>query len=159
MKLTHLLIAGTALVSSAALAAGDQQKDRSAQAGSPSATAGASAGTMGGAQARQEHSEQVVRQVQEQLKQKGHEVGPVDGIMGPQTKDALKEFQQKEGIQASGELDQQTLQALGVDAAAAVGGTAPGAAPTVGAPSDTGTATPGASPAPGAGAQEPMKRQ
>jgi peptidoglycan hydrolase-like protein with peptidoglycan-binding domain len=37
-----------------------------------------------------------------------------DGIMGPKTQAALKEFQEKQGIQASGQLDQKTLAALGV---------------------------------------------
>jgi peptidoglycan hydrolase-like protein with peptidoglycan-binding domain len=55
-----------------------------------------------------------VRQVQQALKDKGHDPGQVDGIMGPQTKQALQSFQQQQGISGAGELDQQTLAALGV---------------------------------------------
>jgi peptidoglycan hydrolase-like protein with peptidoglycan-binding domain len=57
---------------------------------------------------------ETIRQVQEQLSQKGEHVS-VDGKMGPQTRAALKKFQQKEGLQATGRLDQKTLAALGVD--------------------------------------------
>jgi len=55
-----------------------------------------------------------VRQVQQALKDKGHDPGQIDGIMGPETKEALQSFQQAQGISGSGELDQQTLAALGV---------------------------------------------
>jgi peptidoglycan hydrolase-like protein with peptidoglycan-binding domain len=55
-----------------------------------------------------------IKQVQEKLSDKGHDV-QADGVLGPKTQAALKEFQQKEGIQASGRLDQETLAALGVD--------------------------------------------
>jgi murein L,D-transpeptidase YcbB/YkuD len=58
-----------------------------------------------------------VREVQQALRDKGFEVGPVDGVMGPRTEAAVREFQQKEGLQASGRLDQRTLAALNVDAA------------------------------------------
>ncbi|HET8748111.1 MAG TPA: peptidoglycan-binding domain-containing protein, partial [Ramlibacter sp.] len=66
-------------------------------------------------------------QVQEKLSAAGHEVQP-DGIMGPKTQAALKEFQQKQGLQASGQLDQQTLAALGVSegASASTGSSAAG---------------------------------
>jgi peptidoglycan hydrolase-like protein with peptidoglycan-binding domain len=55
-----------------------------------------------------------VRQVQQALKDKGHDPGEIDGIMGPQTQQALQSFQQAQGISGSGDLDQQTLAALGV---------------------------------------------
>jgi peptidoglycan hydrolase-like protein with peptidoglycan-binding domain len=54
-----------------------------------------------------------IRQAQEKLSGKGHDVS-ADGVLGPKTQTAVKEFQQKEGIQASGQLDQETLAALGV---------------------------------------------
>jgi peptidoglycan hydrolase-like protein with peptidoglycan-binding domain len=73
------------------------------------------------------HNEQVVRQVQEKLKSAGHDI-QVDGVWGPNTQAALREYQQKQGHQPTGELDQQTLSALGVEAegAAATGGTGAG---------------------------------
>ena len=59
-----------------------------------------------------------VKQAQEKLGSKGHDV-QADGVLGPKTQAALKEFQEKEGIQASGRLDQETLAALGVEEASA----------------------------------------
>ena len=75
-----------------------------------------------------------VRQVQQHLKDKGAEVGAVDGVMGPKTRAALKSFQQQQGLTASGEIDSSTLTALGVagggstmDSSSPAGGAAPGA--------------------------------
>jgi len=48
--------------------------------------------------------------------------------MGPQTQKAVKEFQTSKGLNASGQLDQQTIAALGVsggDSAATGGSAAP----------------------------------
>lgn len=81
-------------------------------------------------------NQQVVRQVQEKLKQEGYQVGPVDGIWGPKTQSAVREFQQAEGLEATGQLNQQTLAALEVQGgAAAAGGEAgePGAGTAAGA--------------------------
>ena len=54
-----------------------------------------------------------VRQVQQALQKKGYDPGPLDGILGPQTKEAVRKFQDFYGIKASGEIDNQTLYALG----------------------------------------------
>jgi peptidoglycan hydrolase-like protein with peptidoglycan-binding domain len=53
-----------------------------------------------------------VRQVQTELKRQGFYKGAIDGEMGPQTKSAIKEFQQKQGLMESAELDPQTLDRL-----------------------------------------------
>jgi peptidoglycan hydrolase-like protein with peptidoglycan-binding domain len=68
-----------------------------------------------GSMASEEHNPQLVRSVQEALKQKGYDIGTVDGQLGPNTESALRQFQQAQGISQSGNLDQQTLSALGVD--------------------------------------------
>jgi hypothetical protein len=54
-----------------------------------------------------------IRKVQQALEEKGFEVGPVDGILGPRTKEAVRNFQDRYGMKASGEIDNQTLFALG----------------------------------------------
>jgi peptidoglycan hydrolase-like protein with peptidoglycan-binding domain len=59
-----------------------------------------------------------VKAVQQARKEKGHDPGSVDGVMGPKTQAALKEFQDKEGIKASGRLDAETMSKLGVQAKA-----------------------------------------
>jgi peptidoglycan hydrolase-like protein with peptidoglycan-binding domain len=54
-----------------------------------------------------------VRQVQAALEAKGFDPGPIDGIAGPRTKAAIRKFQDRFGMKASGEIDNQTLFALG----------------------------------------------
>jgi peptidoglycan hydrolase-like protein with peptidoglycan-binding domain len=55
-----------------------------------------------------------VRQVQEALKDKGFDPGPVDGKMGRKTQEALRSFQQSKNLKATGRLDAQTRQELGI---------------------------------------------
>jgi peptidoglycan hydrolase-like protein with peptidoglycan-binding domain len=54
-----------------------------------------------------------VRKVQLALQKKGINPGPVDGIYGPLTKEAVRSFQSRYGIKATGDVDNQTLFALG----------------------------------------------
>jgi Putative peptidoglycan binding domain/FecR protein len=54
----------------------------------------------------------LVRSVQEMLMHAGHDVGPIDGILGPRTAAALRDFQQQHGLARSGEPDEATLQEL-----------------------------------------------
>lgn len=54
----------------------------------------------------------LVRSVQEMLKREGLDVGPIDGILGPRTAAALREFQQQRGLARSGEPDAATLKEL-----------------------------------------------
>jgi peptidoglycan hydrolase-like protein with peptidoglycan-binding domain len=58
---------------------------------------------------------QQIRHIQSALDQKGFNVHRVDGKWGPETEAALKKFQQKQNLQDNGQLDQQTLGALGVN--------------------------------------------
>ncbi|MBE0597255.1 MAG: peptidoglycan-binding protein [Desulfuromonadales bacterium] len=71
-------------------------------------------------------SESQVRQIQQQLQAQGVDPGPIDGIWGPQTSQALEQFQQQEGIAASGQPDQETLQSLGVETDQEFMGVSPG---------------------------------
>ena len=111
MKFAPFVVSGIALFSAAALAGGPghQNKQTSQQQGTPSSEQQASQATQ--SQGTQQDSS-AVRQAQEQLSSLGHDVGPVDGVMGPKTQAAVKEFQESKGLQASGQLDSQTLTAL-----------------------------------------------
>ena len=71
-----------------------------------------------------------VKGVQQALKDKGfYQDGEVDGLMGPKTRKALRDFQQKEGLQMTGRLDSGTMDKLGAQA--------PSASPATGTTGDT----------------------
>ena len=53
-----------------------------------------------------------IRMLQQALNRDGLNAGPVDGIMGNQTRQALQKFQSQHGLNASGQLDRQTIAAL-----------------------------------------------
>lgn len=61
-------------------------------------------------------SPNVVRNLQQELSDRGYQVGPVDGVWGSQTQQALANFQRDRNLQATGQIDRQTLAALGLDA-------------------------------------------
>ena len=66
-------------------------------------------------QGQTELSSSEVKSIQQELKSKGLHAGPVDGIIGPETKAALEQFQKQNGIKATGEADEKTLAALGIN--------------------------------------------
>ena len=55
-----------------------------------------------------------VRSVQQALQAKGMDPGPVDGIVGPRTQEALRAYQKDQNLPQTGNLDAQTLGKLGV---------------------------------------------
>lgn len=59
-------------------------------------------------------NQSVVRDAQRALNDKGFSAGAVDGVMGPHTESALRQFQQAQGLDTTGTLDQQTESALGI---------------------------------------------
>ncbi len=101
-----------------------------------------------------ELSHQTVRQIQTALKRNGVYSGRVDGVWGPKTQNGVSQFQQKNGLQATGSLDEPTFQALRVASPAGNssmgGGSMNSGAPSGGAMNDNsgaaGTST-GAPPA------------
>lgn len=104
------VFAATLALTSGALAAEDMgsQSMGSEQMESQASGSQSQAGSMAATDPQQ------IRQVQEKLKEKGYNTGKVDGKMGPRTAKALRNFQRDQGIETSGQIDQQTLQALGV---------------------------------------------
>ena len=59
--------------------------------------------------------EKQVSELQNALHEKGFAVGRVDGIVGPKTMSAIRNFQSQEGLTATGQPDLQTLKALGLE--------------------------------------------
>jgi peptidoglycan hydrolase-like protein with peptidoglycan-binding domain len=55
-----------------------------------------------------------VRQVQEALNKEGYSVGAVDGVWGPATASALRNYQEAKGLEPTGRLDHDTVLALGL---------------------------------------------
>ena len=56
----------------------------------------------------------VVTAAQRALSRYGYDPGPADGVFNTSTKDAVLQFQQARGMRQTGELDSQTVAALGI---------------------------------------------
>jgi peptidoglycan hydrolase-like protein with peptidoglycan-binding domain len=59
-------------------------------------------------------SEADMQQIKTALKAKGHNPGPMNGEFDSQTQKAIREFQQKNNLRVTGEVDEQTAAKLGV---------------------------------------------
>lgn len=57
-----------------------------------------------------------IRKVQQKLNQEGFHAGQVDGKWSSETQSAIRNFQQSKGIKATGQLDERTLDELGLEA-------------------------------------------
>ena len=80
-----------------------------------------------------------VRGAQQALRDKGFDPGPVDGVMGPRTSAAVRDFQSKENLTATGQLDADTRARLMAGAHAGTTRTdssAPAASPSTGTSTD-----------------------
>jgi hypothetical protein len=87
-----------------------------------------------------------VRGAQQALRDKGFDPGPVDGVMGPRTTAAVREFQSKENLTATGQLDADTRARLtglsgAQSGASRADSSAPAASPSTGTSSGTSTGT------------------
>jgi murein L,D-transpeptidase YcbB/YkuD len=116
-QLMHFAVATAAAFSMTAYAGGDKHEAQQSQSQSIPQSESAQSQT-------QAQNPELVKQAQEKLSAAGHDAGQPDGVMGPQTQTALKEFQQSKGLEASGKLDQETVAALGVEEGASTGSTA-----------------------------------
>lgn len=128
MKLTHLVVAGAALVSFSAIAADESKQKQDSQAQSSQQGSEKQAQSGQKQQMSQSQSPEVVKQVQEKLSSQGYDPGPADGKMGPKTQAALKKLQEDRSLSTSGQLDQQTLATLGLDEGASASTGASGSA-------------------------------
>lgn len=107
MKTALLLAITGALAVSPALARMDEQQS-GMQGGQTSAHQGQSA----------KLDQNTARQVQQQLQSQGYDVGQVDGMWGPRSRQALMDFQRDQNIRSTGRPDQQTMAALGLEPSA-----------------------------------------
>jgi len=79
-------------------------------------------------------SSATVRDAQQALNDRGYSVGAVDGVYGPNTEQAVRDFQRAQGLDQTGQLDARTLAALNVpnNASTASSGMNTHANPTMG---------------------------
>lgn len=103
-------------------ASGTTSGSAASGASSPSASGDKQARSASAGGQSQAGGDERIKQVQQKLKDQGHDAGPVDGVMGPKTQAALKEFQSAKGLKDSGQLDRETMAALGVSGSASAGG-------------------------------------
>ncbi len=91
---------------------GGSQSERDRETGVPLPKGSPQAGTV---ELGAGHSSMTnVKQAQQSLKAKGYDPGPIDGVMGARTKEAIKSFQNASSLQVTGTLDAQTSQQLGI---------------------------------------------
>jgi len=83
-----------------------------------------------------------VRHAQQALMDRGISPGPIDGKMGPQTKAALREFQQKENLKVTGRLDSETKHRLIPSVSSKMDMSAPAASPSTQTDTSASTAPP-----------------
>src|SRR5579863_6392944 len=72
-----------------------------------------------------------IKKAQETLRDKGYDPGPIDGVLGPQTRGAISQYQKSENLPVTGHLDAQTAGKLGVGPES-IGGSFKGAGQEVG---------------------------
>jgi peptidoglycan hydrolase-like protein with peptidoglycan-binding domain len=117
----------------------DSTKSDSMKSSGKSDTSSSMKGHDGMAGGKQEQ----VKAAQQALKDKGHDPGAADGVMGPKTQAALRDFQSKEGLKATGRLDRDTMSKLGVEAKAGAAADTSRGAPAASPGSGSTGATPG----------------
>jgi peptidoglycan hydrolase-like protein with peptidoglycan-binding domain len=71
-----------------------------------------------GESARPQMSQAEIRQAQERLQELGYYEGAIDGVYGPKTAEAMREYQRGQGLPVTGRLDQESAQALQIGEAA-----------------------------------------
>lgn len=113
-KFTIIILALTFLVGMAAvsISLSDRRADDKVITGEAVFTATYKQGSTG----------QVVKTIQQKLKNWGYYTGAVDGIYGSKTKEAVKYFQRKNGLTADGIVGAKTLKALGMSSSGSSSG-------------------------------------
>lgn len=66
---------------------------------------------------------ETLREAQRKLNDAGFDAGPIDGLSGPRTESALRNYQKSKRLEPTGRLDAPTRAALGLSAGASVGAT------------------------------------
>ena len=112
----RLILATASILALGAAGAGGALAAGSTAPGStaPGSTSSMPAAPMNSAspQASAAPSKDQIELAQRQLRSQGLYPGPVDGVIGPQTEQALGEYQQKHGLTETARLDSDTMRSL-----------------------------------------------
>ena len=73
------------------------------------------------------------------LKEKGYDPGPIDGIHGPRTEAALRDFQKAEGLEVTGDMNEETRQRLMAGSSVSTPAASPSTMPPTSSPSSVGS--------------------
>jgi peptidoglycan hydrolase-like protein with peptidoglycan-binding domain len=110
-----LLVLGVSAMLAMPLLANGQMAPSTSGTGSGSGAGGSSYGSRMEQEERRGQTDvqpRDVRQAQERLKEAGFNPGPADGLLGAQTKDAIKQYQKAHGLPQTGQLDEPTRELL-----------------------------------------------
>ena len=149
MALKRLMLATSVValsLSGAAFAAGPSgsMQPSGSSSGMSSTHESTSTSSMG---AGVSHSE--VTQAQTALKQKGLYSGPIDGRIGPKTRQAISQFQRQNGLKQTAQLDSRTMSELHGSGTSGSGAAAPSHSPSAPSGSPMGSGAGGMPPSGG----------
>ena len=116
-----LILAGVSAIALALGGAAHAAGSSSAGSGTTHNPTSMSSGSSSQAGHAMNASSSEIKQAQQTLKSDGLYKGQVDGIDGPETKQALEQFQKKNGLKQTGSLDQKTMAKLNGGSGQAVG--------------------------------------
>jgi len=125
VNMRKLILAGASVL---ALGIGGLGASYAAGTGSTAPNAGANmpaASSAGYSQNSMSFSRAEIRQAQQHLRDQGLYKGHMDGILGPQTKQALSQFQKNNGLSQTATLDQATMDKLLGNSGASQGSSMP----------------------------------
>jgi peptidoglycan hydrolase-like protein with peptidoglycan-binding domain len=107
-----LALTGLAVLPACSMFGGDNARTRSSSAGYSTQASAAPNYTAPAPQVMPPLTPEMVRSVQQALQQDGLYRGSVDGTWGPATQAAVRGYQERHNMSATGQLDQPTLAAM-----------------------------------------------
>jgi peptidoglycan hydrolase-like protein with peptidoglycan-binding domain len=154
MKRTLSAVGLSAMLAMPMLAAGQSTSTTPGTGGGMGSGAGSS-GTRMERHGQEEMGPEQLREVQKQLKEAGFYQGSIDGQMGEQTHEAIREYQRARGLPQTGQLDEPTKELLMAQKSQQSPGrteSSPGLTGTRGGESSGGRSSSGTGPSSGTGA-------
>jgi peptidoglycan hydrolase-like protein with peptidoglycan-binding domain len=111
MKRTLWTVGLSAMLAMPMLAVGQQSSTTPGTSGSMGPGAGGS-GTRMEQRGQQQVGQEQIREAQQELKDAGFYKGSIDGVLGQQTTEAIRDYQKSRGLPETGRLDEPTQELL-----------------------------------------------